>query len=680
MKKKRRSEKHLKASNSGSGATAQDGAVAAGDNGVAVGGNLTTINNYGSQHSAQPPPPPYQLPDLDDHFLGRDKELAELLPLLLPGKVVTLCGPGGMGKSALAAQAVSKLEADRFPDGIVFHTFYGHPQTEMALRSIAEAFAIKPEPSLDIAVRNALSGKKALLILDGAEDAKDLPAVLRLRGSCGVLITTRSRKDALAVRLNIKPLDDKPAAELLAAWSGQAIDAETTQRICALLGGLPVAVRIVGHYLRSTDEPAAEYLRWLDKEPLGQLSKGKHRTESVAVLLRRSVAQVSDDARQVLALAGTLAYVPISGSPVAVILDDDDERCRDALNELVNYGLLERQKERWQVSHALIHTYARTELALSTESLEPLAGWYIAFCKAASNEGLKGYARLDAERAHCLRLMESCLESELLAAVNNLAETISTYLDRQGYWTEKLAALDMNLTAARQSGKRSHEGACLNNLGLTCWRRGELDKASAYYEQSLPIWRELGNRKDEGSTLNNIATIYHDQGKHNKAVIQYKQSLTICREVGDREGEGATLNNLAGVYYDQGDCEQALTYYEQSLRIAREVGHKPLEGSTLNNIASIYDEQGKPAKALECYKQSLAIHQQLGDRAGEAELCWNIAKFYFHKGDRAKADEYMSQAMQLAKTIDQSLVERWRKTLAQVQAKRQVVSGHGGPV
>ncbi|MCI5163884.1 MAG: hypothetical protein D3917_18090, partial [Candidatus Electrothrix sp. AX5] len=74
------------------------------------------------QDASKPPVIPRQLPPLDACFLGRAEELTELLERLQPGKVVAVCGPGGMGKSALAAQAVHQLEADRFPDGIVFHS------------------------------------------------------------------------------------------------------------------------------------------------------------------------------------------------------------------------------------------------------------------------------------------------------------------------------------------------------------------------------------------------------------------------------------------------------------------------------------------------------------------------------------------------------------------------------
>lgn len=82
---------------------------------------------------------------------------------------------------------------------------------------------------------------------------------------------------------------------------------------------------------------------------------GRWRTNA-ALLLRRSVTQVSDDARLTLGVAGCLAFAPFSSEPVTVILDGDEGRCRMALHELVNSCLLERKQEHWQISHALIHT------------------------------------------------------------------------------------------------------------------------------------------------------------------------------------------------------------------------------------------------------------------------------------------------------------------------------------
>jgi tetratricopeptide (TPR) repeat protein len=613
---------------------------------------------------------PRQLPALDAHFFGRDKELAELLDRLHPGKVVAICGPGGMGKSVLAAQSVHRLEPDRFPDGIVFHSFYHQASTEMALQTICAAFCIEAKANLAATVQQVLSGRRALLILDGAEQADDLPAVLRLHGACGVLITSRKRSDAQGARLDLTPLEDEDAAEVFQQYSGSAGDAASVQAICTILGGWPVGLRIAGRYLSTTGESAADYLKWLKHEPFKELASGAHQEENAALLLRRSVDAVSADARLVLELAGCLAFAPIAREPVAAILESDERRARTALNELVNYGLLERREERWQTSHALIHTYARTALALSTESLVRLAAYYIVWCRAQSKAGLPGYALLDAERAHCLRLMESCLASKLQQEVIRLVKATHTYLDRQGYWAELLAALSMNLTAAQQSGDRKDEGVCLGNLGYTCEKRGEREQALSWYEQSLLILRELGERKQEGILLNNMAASYDTQGIYELALQQYEQSLSIKREVGDRKGEGTTLNNIGGVYDTKGEWERALRHYEQCLPIRQEVGDKSGEGTTLNNIAVIYRAQGKPAKAIEYYEQALAICQQLGDRAGEAVTCGNIGLPYKDLGDLAKAEEYISHAVKIAEAIGHPSLEKYRDGLAQVQAAR----------
>ncbi len=89
------------------------------------------------QLAGRPPGPPLQRPPRADHFTGRQAELAWLLDSLEPGRVVTLCGPGGMGKTALAAEAAWALApADeppgRFPDGVIFYSFYGRPDAALA--------------------------------------------------------------------------------------------------------------------------------------------------------------------------------------------------------------------------------------------------------------------------------------------------------------------------------------------------------------------------------------------------------------------------------------------------------------------------------------------------------------------------------------------------------------------
>ncbi|MCI5190698.1 MAG: tetratricopeptide repeat protein [Candidatus Electrothrix sp. AS4_5] len=378
---------------------------------------------------------------------------------------------------------------------------------------------------------------------------------------------------------------------------------------------------------------------------------------------------------------------PIAREPVAAVLEDDERRARKALGELVNYGLLEKREERWQVSHALVHTYARNELAMSKENLERLAGWYIASCRAQSQAGLEGYAILDAERAHCLRLMKSCLDSELLQEVKVLVEAISIYLDRQGWWTERLAALKMRLTVARKAENHRDEARYLNDLGYTCSRFGEKKQALKWYEQCLPIWRKLEDYKNEGVTLNNMASIYRQQSKYEQALDYFEQSLSIRRKVGDWQGEVRTLNNIGMLYYVQGKYDEALSYYEQCLfiiynpypnpwggQVAKyktlSIDARNLEGSLLNNIATIYAAQGKLGKALEYYQKDLAtIQREFGDRAMEAVTSWNIGLTYKDMGDIAQAVEHLSLAVEIKEAIGTPDAQECRDYLEQIQIR-----------
>ncbi|MCI5194387.1 MAG: tetratricopeptide repeat protein, partial [Candidatus Electrothrix sp. AU1_5] len=587
-----------------------------------------------------------------------------------------------------------------FPDGLVFYSFYGRKDVGLAFDHLLRSYVDEAQENGPEAVCRLLANKQALIILDGAEEADDLPAVLRCCGGCGVLITSRKRSDAPGKLLKVKRLDELPAEEAFRLYSGTTADKATVQAVCQQLGGWPLALRIAGQYLRNTDESAADYLRWLETEPLKELGGGKHQEENAALLLRRSVEQVSWKGQFVLNIIGLLAFAPFTERPVTFFIknvnystpwefckwvkrriahrktwlvhytDEDSRFCRKVLNELVDFGLLEKRDKGWQVSHALIHVYVRSKIPLNRWLLKGLAQFYIVFAQEQSKLGLEGYARLDGERAHCLRLIAVCLDGELWQEVKGLAGAMWEYLDRQGWWAELLTALEMRLTAARQAGDRRDEGWCLNSLGLTCWRRGEPDQALVWYEQCLPILRKLEARKDKGVTLNNMALIYDDLGRYEQALEYYQQSLSIKREVGDREGEGTTLSNIGVLYHAQGEYDQALQYYEQCLPICQELGYKIGEGATLNNIAEIYRVQGKPGKALEYHEQALSLRRDLGDRAGEAQSCWNLGLTYEDMGDLAKAEEHISLAVEIAEAIGHPSLEKWRDYLKRVRAKR----------
>jgi len=656
---------------------------------------------------ASPAGIPLQRPPRAPHFTDRKRELARLLDDLGPGRVATLCGPGGIGKTALAAEAVWTLAPgneppDRFPDGILLHSFYGQPDPALALEHIALSFGEEIRPTPAEAALRALAGKQALLILDGAEETADLGAVLDVRGGCGVLVTSRARRDALATRQDVEPLEATDAVELLRKWGGdRAADTHATRQICQLVGRLPLAVRLAGRYLAETGESAAGYLEWLRETPLDALDHGQRRHQSVRVLLEKSLAQVSDAARQVLAVVGLLALAPFDREPIAAALDLPPNQLHKPLGELVSYGLLLPPSSpppggiegglRYTVSHALVHTYAQECCRPADEIAGRLAGYYDTLARDQRELGPQGYARLDAERAHLMRVLHACVEGEMWEAARSLVWAVDGYLDMCGYWTERVQALEMGIQAARkvahrrdeeaflimlglahaalgqveravgcyeraviicrEIGHRQDEGNALGNLGMAYRRLGEVRRAIAYYEAALEIDREIGNRRGEGADLGNLGLAYADLGEVRRAIGAFEQGLEIAREMGDRRGEGARLGNLGLAYADLGDVRRAIGYYEQALEIAREIGDRRNEGNALGSLGGTYHGLGEMRRAIAYYEAALEIAREIGDRHGEGNRLGNLGRAYAALGEVRRAIATFEQALEIAREI-----------------------------
>ncbi|MCP4701171.1 MAG: tetratricopeptide repeat protein [Gammaproteobacteria bacterium] len=637
--------------------------------------NADTINQYCTKPDGVRIP--LHRPRRAAHFTGRKQELAKLIQDMQPGKAITLCGPGGIGKTALATEAIWALVPDneppqRFPDGILYHSFYGRPAADLALETIVYAFGEEPKPSPFEGAQRALAGKRALLFLDGTEEADDLPKILDAAGGCGIIVTSRKRRDAVADRQDVSPLETKEAVDLLRAWGGnQAADEDAAARICTLTGGLPLAVRLVGRYLNQSDEMAAEYLQWLESTPLAALAQGEHRHESVPLLLQRSLAQVSQSAREIAAVIGLLALSPFDPKAIEKALMPKKPlagfmgaikrlftpparqvpQLRTLLAELVGYGLLLRSGKRYEVSHALVHTYARECLHADIEVVKRLTAWYTAFAKTESAKGLEGYHRLDEERAHLLRLLDGCAERQEWKAVRHLVWAVDDYLDIQGHWMERRQTLETGIEAAKKSGSRYDEGVFLMKLATAYRGLGELEKSIALNEQALVFWQDVGNRKNEGGVWGNLGLAYNDLGQVKKAIEFYERALEIAKEIGARLAEGTHTGNLGLAYSNLGQVEKAIGFYERALEIDREVGYRQGEGIRLGNLGLAYSDLGQVEKAIGFYERALEIDREIGRRQGEGIRLGNLGLAYSDLGQVEKAIEFYERALEIDREI-----------------------------
>ncbi len=606
-----------------------------------------------------PPKVPLQKPPRSEYFIDREDALAWLLKELQPGQRVTLCGPGGIGKTALASEALWRLAPEnappeQFPDGILWHSFYHQPSAEIALEALARAYGEEIKPNASAAARRALASRRALVVLDAGEAADNLDAVLAVTGSCGVLLTTRRHGDAPAGWLDLSPLPRDEAVALLRAWGGDWVaDTIAAQRIADLFGGLPLALSLAGHYMASQGQHVVDYLAWLESTPKAALDFGERPSRNITLLMARSLEQVSELARSALGVTGVLALAPFDWDVVAAALGEIEATTKRALGELVDHGLLARAVEegRWQVTHALVHAYARAELAPTTEVLALLGKYYDTFTREQRDLGLPGYRALDLQRGHILAVQAACSAAVQWDVVIDITWAAVGYLDLRGHWTERMTLLETGLVAAQTAEAHYDEGAFLGLLGRTYADKGDVRQSISYYEQALRISQEIGDRLGEGTWLGSLGGAYSGLGEVRRAVDFYEQALAISREIGDRRNEGNWLGNLGNAYTDLGEPKRAIELYEQALAISREIGDRRGEGADLGNLGIAYQNLGETRRAIRLHEQQLGIAREIGDRRGEGNALGNLGIAHMSLGRARHAIGYGEQQLVICREI-----------------------------
>lgn len=600
---------------------------------------------------------PMQKPHRPMHFVGREKELISLLNDLQPGRIITLCGPGGIGKTALAIEAIWKLAPNNdppkhFPDGIIFHSFYHQPQVALAFESIARAYNEELKPNPAEAAKNALSGRSALIVLDSAEAADDLNSILTIIGRCGVLITTRRHSDAPTEWIDLAPLSLDQGLILLRELGGEyASDDIASQKICMLLGGLPLAIFLAGKYMAQYHQGAVEYLAWLEETPLEALDLGNKLYQSIPLLIKQSLAQLSDKAIVVLSIIGILSLEPFDPKLITIALKYKPQEVSRYLGQLVDFGLLLRVDSRYQVFHILVHTYAQKFLIPDPSSYARLGEYYSIFIEEQNRLGMRGYVLLDTHRSHILSVQSACLKAGEFKVVCKIAYAIDDYLDSQGHWLERLTVAEAGLYAAQSDNNRFNEMTFLALLGKTYHNFGEYRRAIDFHDRSLKIAKEIEDIRGECFALINLGNSYCGLGEYGHAIEFYKKALGISQDLGNTQDQIASLEALGEAYDLLGNTHNAIECREKAFALSQDTGNPQNQAVYLAAIGKNYAKSGDMQKAKEFLEKALVISQELGNRRDQAASLAALGRTYTALGETPKAIESLERALVISQEL-----------------------------
>jgi predicted ATPase/class 3 adenylate cyclase len=626
---------------------------------------------------------PTNLPSQVTSFVGRGRDLAAVRDLLLEPSVrlVTLTGPGGVGKTRLALQVATGL-LDQFRDGVFFVPLSSLARSTEVASTIVQhlGIATPPEHALSDLLREYLQDKNILVLLDTFEHVREAaPLVGTLLEGCPdlrILVTSRARLRIYGERVydvqplaapelsqlhSLENLARNDAVELFVARARAARpdfvltneNAPTVAQICRQMDGLPLAIELAAARSRLLSPGA---LLAVLSGKLTVLSGGARDRATRQQTLRATIDwsyDLLDEPQKLLfrrlaVFAGGCtidAAVAVAGAT----LDD--------LEALTDNSLLRAVDQAGDPRVTMLDTireYGLEKLTASPDNEDLRRRHAAYFCELAMEVGPQLGTQEQADRLDRLEIEHDNLRAALAWSVERdpeqglqLATSIEPFWEIRGHFAEGQRWLQLLLHAA-PAATLSRARALVAMGHLMYFAEFDPVAARPAFEEGLPIFRELGSAAEVGQTLSRLARIAIIEGDDERARAYLAESLPLARSVGDRSGLGLALNYAAELAYWENDYLSARTLAEECLAVRREVGDARYIASALVYFGTTCLLLRDYDRAREALEEGLTISREIGSKA---LICINL----FHLGTYAlevanvpRAREYAVEAATIA--------------------------------
>jgi tetratricopeptide (TPR) repeat protein len=280
----------------------------------------------------------------------------------------------------------------------------------------------------------------------------------------------------------------------------------------------------------------------------------------------------------------------------------------------------------------------------------------------AMAEALWRFGRYD-ESLQAISEGENLLGTLTEADQTALKQRNALFAHQKGAICLRRGELDRALEYLQQSLKLSEiledqlQFAESNNfVGIIYAMKGEFDQALNYHQTSLAMSEELGIKLEIGRSLNNIGIVYMQQGDLDRALLYYEQCLPFYEKVGNRDNIGGTLNNLGLIYQNKGKLKLALEFYKKALVQLKEGQiSKYACGAVLNNMGEVYGLRGELNQAVKCYTEAFEIYEELDNKYGYCVVLGNLGILFSQKGELDRASEYLERSLRIDEELGNSL-------------------------
>jgi len=609
---------------------------------------------------------PANLPVQRTGFVGREKEVAAVKELLRRQDVrlVTVTGPGGIGKTRLAVEVGNGL-VESFPGGTHFVPLSSLSDPGLIASVIVQALGIREaggQSPLEILKKNLQDSSLApmLLLLDNFEQlvqaAPTVAELLATGPNLKIMVTSRAALHVYGEHeFPVPPLalpDSRsvPPVEVLSQYPAVALfvqraaavrpdfelnreNASAVAEICARLDGLPLAIELAAARVKVLS-PSSMLTRLTSRLQL--LTGGSRDLPQRQQTLRAAMDWSYDllsAAEQKLFRRLSVFVGGCTLEGVEAVCDtkgDLDLDLLDGMASMVDKSLVQQVEpakgESRFVMLETIREYALEKLEASgEEALTKRA--HAAYCLVLAEE--EATEQSGAERADWLQRFAS-EHDNFRAALEWLTETgdaewglrlgtaLFRYWEIREYLAEGRDRLGRLLKLAGAAARTKLRMRALFAAGVLAGEQGDYASADALINESQDIARELGDKTGIAVSLNALAVFARDRGDVATAHILFEASLALWRELGDQKAVARALSNLANVLKLKGDYERARSLYAECLAIFQGLKDRTGVAWSLNYQGDVARDQEDSAGAQALYEQGLAIFRELGDRWGIA--------------------------------------------------------------
>jgi len=666
---------------------------------------LKTLDSYAHNLPIQPTP-----------FIGREKVVASVQQHLLRPEVclLTLTGPGGVGKTRLGLQVAAEA-SDQFPDGTWFVSLAPLSDPDLVIPTIAETLAVR-----EVAGQSQLEHLKAslrerhlLLLLDNFEHVVSAATqVADLISACPRLKVLVTSREALHVRaerefpvpvLELPDPQHLPSLPVLSQYEAVALFIERAQaikpdfqvtnanapavaEICAHLDGLPLAIEL-----------AAARTRLLPPQAL--LSRLGQRLQLLTSSVRDAPAR-QHTLRQTIQWSYDLLpaqeqqmfrslSIFVNGCELSAVEavchapGDGNAGVLDEVTSLVDKNLLrqtaqEEEEPRFTMLET-IREFGLEALAASREmdtTRRAHAFYYLALAEEAAPE-LTGprsavwLQRLEGEHDNLRAALAWSLEPAQTASSPDMAlrfcEMLREFWEVRGHNSEGRAFLEQALADCEGASTSARARALSAAAAFADWL-GDYHEEELLQE-ALVLYRELGDTRGIASSLSGLAGL----SRTNNIAAAYsmlEESVTLLRELGDKEALAWSLFYLADMLGPQGEYGRTHALFEESLALFRELGNKRGIATCLQQSAFFLVLTGGDQAIVQArLEEMLALDTELGDKNGMASYYWISGWVAFSRGDMVTALALHEQSLALWQEIGARWLEFWAiATLGKIKA------------